>query len=113
MYDAGGVMGLMMKAVLGARAPEYTFSFNGDLNCMGIQAQFLKLKGFDIAFNDVYPCVKTEDEFKRAIKLIFDNDVEGWWNYREKILKYGICDEQTWQQKIEAYSAVRAAKSRD
>jgi len=67
------------------------YYFDGDLCQMAEQKNFLQRRGFNIIMSDVYPTVKTEEEFKKALRLIWDNKIEGWWHYIEYYVKYGIC----------------------
>jgi hypothetical protein len=101
-HNVPGVYGLLVHAINKERATGFA-SLNGDLNQMSIQADVLRANGFTITFSDVYPIVQTEDEFKRALKLFWDRQVPGWWNYREKMLKYEICTEDQWKEKLDAY----------
>jgi hypothetical protein len=79
-------------------------TLNGDLNQMSIQAEALRANGFEIGFSDVYPVVKTEDDFKRALKFLWDREVPGWWHYQERMIEYGICTKESWRNRLEAYS---------
>lgn len=101
-----GVMGLMAHAVNGSNATGFA-SLNGDLNQMSIQADFLRAQGFTIRFSDVYPVIETEDDFKRALKLLWDRQVAGWWHYRERMIEYGICTNESWTNKLQAYTETR------
>ncbi len=81
----------------------YNFTLNGDLSQMATQKVFLVKNGFDVGQLDVYPALKTEEEYLRAIKLIFEHRIEGWWNYKDdckeikiELLtrrKHRLCDE--------------------
>ena len=70
------------------------YTFQGDLQQMFTQEDFLKKH---------YPAVKTKDEFNQALALIFKNRVWGWWQYKDEIIKLGICDLLEWQQAIDQY----------
>jgi hypothetical protein len=105
-HNIVGVMGLMSHAINKSRAEGFA-SLNGDLNQMSIQADVLRAQGFTITFNDVYPIVQTEDDFKRALKLLWDRQVAGWWHYRERMIEYGICTNETWTNKLQEYTASR------
>jgi hypothetical protein len=110
-YNPVGVWGLMAHAVNKSSAPEYGHSLNGDLNQMGIQGEVLRAQGFDVRHNDVYPCLRTTEDFKRALQLFWDRETEGWWNYRERMIEYGICTEETWKAKLDAYCERRKERS--
>ena len=107
-HNVPGVYGLLIHAVNKDRAEGP--ALNGDLNSMSIQADVLRAQGFTIRFNDVYPVLETEDDFKRALQLFWDREVPGWWNYREKMIQYGICNDQnSWAEKLQSFTA----KSKD
>jgi hypothetical protein len=101
-HNVNGVFGLMLHAVNKSNAHGFA-SLQGDLNQMSIQAEALRAHGFEIGFSDVYPIVKTEDDFKRALRLLWDHEVPGWWHYKEKMTQYGICTEESWKEKLENY----------
>jgi hypothetical protein len=52
--------------------------------------EVLKQNGFDVARRDVYPAVRTKEEFGRAIMLIWKWRVRGWWNYRAQLEALGV-----------------------
>jgi hypothetical protein len=101
-HNIVGVYGLMMHAV-NKRNDTGFASLQGDLNQMSIQAEALRAQGFDIGFSDVYPIVRTEDDFKRALKLLWDREIPGWWHYLERMVEYGICTKESWQEKLDNY----------
>lgn len=96
-----GVFGLLSSAVNKASAPaEYTFYLSGDLCQMSTQKGFLCNQGFDVSQRDVHPVLKEED-VPRALKLIYQNRVEGWWNYKEKYVKLSICTAEEFDTALE------------
>lgn len=76
--------------------------FEGDLNQMGIIQEVLKAVGFDIVKNDVYPGFPKdqEEEYKRALRFIWDYKIPGWWNQRRKLIQYEICTEEQYQEAL-------------
>lgn len=72
------------------------FTFDGDLNQLGIIYQRLSEAGFDVVKNDVYPGFPKDQEetYRQGLRFLFDNQVTGWWNQRSALLKYQICTEQ-------------------
>lgn len=90
----GSVYDLLSSA--GSNAPkEYDFSVQGDLCQMGAQKEFLQKRGFDLRQSDVYPVLKEEDK-KDALEAIWNARVEGWWHYKETMVKLGICTAEDW-----------------
>lgn len=67
------------------------YNFEGDLNQMAKQKRLLTNHGFDIVMWDVHPTVKTEEEYNRALSLIWSSRCEGWWHYKEHYFKHNIC----------------------
>jgi hypothetical protein len=68
-----------------------SYSFQGDLCQMSKQERLLVNYGFKIKMLDVYPTVETEEEFIKAISLIWNMKCEGWWHYRDWYFKHNIC----------------------
>lgn len=67
------------------------FTFSGDLNQMSVQKAFLQDNFFEVGQCGVYPAVKDQETFDRAIKAIWENRVEGWWNYKDKLITLQAC----------------------
>jgi hypothetical protein len=63
---------------------------NGDLSQMGIMSRVLREAGFDVRHSDIYPVIQGY-EIPRALKHLWDQRVDGWWNNRGNLIKYGIC----------------------
>ncbi|MBU2704102.1 L-rhamnose mutarotase [Sporomusaceae bacterium BoRhaA] len=73
----------------------------GDLHQLGVQSLFLRRNGFDIEQVDVFSAVETEDEYNEAIALFYQNRVEGWWNYKDELIKYRICTEDEFKKALQ------------
>lgn len=98
-FEFGDGMGLLGSA--GEEAPEeYGFSVSGDLNQMAEQKRFLLSHGFDIRQNDVYPSIKGSDK-KRALELIWNHRVAGWWHYDEKYYDLKICTKEEFDKALD------------
>lgn len=69
------------------------FVFEGDLNQMGIIYARLLWAGFRVVKSDVYPGFPRdqEEEYIKALRFLFDNRVEGWWNQERDLVRYEIC----------------------
>lgn len=71
------------------------YLLDGDLNQMSIQKSKLLERGIKIEQQDVYPAISSESEYVKALQIIWNSKIEGWWNYKTQFLKYEICtDEQ-------------------
>ena len=66
---------------------------------MSNQKVFLVHRGFKVAQNDVYPCLKAEDE-KAALQAIWDYKCDGWWHYLDEYVKHGICTQEQWKKEL-------------
>ena len=93
MDNLDGVCDLLQSAVDKKRDTGFA-TINGDLNQMSIQKEFLRGQGFDLGQSDVYPIVRTEEDWKRALGLFWQYKVQGWWHYEAHYVKYNICTKQ-------------------
>jgi hypothetical protein len=88
---APGVLDLI-GAAIGKRSDSgFSFTLSGDLAGMGAQKEFLLSQGFEVGQLDCYPALRTEGDFTRAIKAIFEKRIEGWWNYERDLVDRGVC----------------------
>jgi hypothetical protein len=80
------------------------YCLNGDLNQMGTMEEVLRNAGFDVvrSSDGTYPGFPKEAkaEYHRALKWLFDRDVEGWWN--QQLVSEGICTQAEFSAKLEA-----------
>lgn len=75
------------------------FLLDGDLNQMSIQRNFLLSRGFEVLQNNVYPSLSKED-LKRALTLIWQQNVAGWWHYQKKYEELEICTAEEFKNKL-------------
>jgi hypothetical protein len=101
----GGIETLIVAAADRRRDEGFTHLLEGDLSQMSAQKKFLRGEGFEVGQNDVYPALRDEETFLRAIKLIFEHRVEGWWNYERKLVEHGICTQPEFDAAIARASA--------
>ncbi len=83
------MINLINSAIKKEENTKYSFFLSGDLLQMSTQKTFLLNKGFDVKQNNVYPCLKPTD-VKKALGLIWEFKIDGWWNYEEKYIEFGI-----------------------
>ncbi len=88
-----GIYNLIRSAMDKEQDKDHTFFLQGDLIQMSNQKSFLIAKGFSVAQNDVYPCLKTED-IAKALRAIWFSKIEGWWHYKKEYIEHGICTEE-------------------
>jgi hypothetical protein len=77
------------------------FFLKGTLEECKAQREFLKQNGFDVLYSFSQPVLREEDK-KAALKLIWDKWVDGWWHYKDEMIKdemikYGITDLDRWK----------------
>jgi len=72
---------------------------SGDLSQMGTQRRVLNRHGVETIQSDVYPCIKQED-IPRAMKIIWDNRVEGWWHYESEYVAHSICSKEEFKTRL-------------
>jgi len=75
----------------------------GDLHQLGVQELFLRQQGFNVKQVDMLPALTTKEEYIRALRAIYNQYVEGWWNYQYQCVRYGICTEDEFKQKFKSY----------
>ncbi|MGE5329294.1 MAG: hypothetical protein ACM3KR_07295 [Deltaproteobacteria bacterium] len=93
-----GVAGLMSGA--GKNMDVVLFTFKGDLRQMAEQQRALQDAGIQVLRRDVYPGVKTEEDFIKALTIIWTQRVEGWWHYKERYAQYGICTKNQYNRRL-------------
>ena len=77
------------------------FSMQGDLNQMGIQRSVLSKCGVPVNTSEGIPYMfESEEVFVKAMQIMWDNSVEGWWNYREYLINANICTKQGYKDKL-------------
>lgn len=95
-----GVMSLLSSAGSGKTDQRQKWYLSGDLRQMSEQEDFLKRNGFNVGRSDAYPVLYSEDDHKRALSLIFEHSVPGWWHYQNKYIEYGICTGREFNDKL-------------
>lgn len=82
-----------LTALAGRADNRAYYIFSGDLSQMGRIETFLRSHGFPVVKRDVYPGFAKEhkDEFVRALKLVFEHRLDGWWNQEAALIEHGVC----------------------
>jgi hypothetical protein len=78
------------------------FLLLGDLAQLYGQKMFLLMRGFPVEQKGVYPGFASEDDFKRALTLIWETKFIGWWHYDREYVSYGICTKEEFDAALEA-----------
>ena len=70
----------------------------GDLSQLATQKEVLS-KGFDYYMSDVYPVVR-EASVKNFLYFMYNQNIEGWWHYRDVFVEYNICTAEEFIEKL-------------
>ena len=89
---------LLTAAKKGESDKTYSFFLSGDLSQMATQRTFLNEHGVTTKQNNVYPCLK-ECDVEIALKLIWENRVDGYWHYEDRYIKHGICTKEEFRER--------------
>lgn len=108
--SAGG----LFDALSGMHDNRAYFTFDGDLNQLGTIYRRLHDAGFAVVKSNVYPGFPedAEDEYRRALDYVYGCRVNGWWNQREALIRYGICTEDEYTAALDALCASERVKGR-
>lgn len=100
--DLNGIIDLVQAATNKETNPEYDFFLQGDLGRLAEQKSQLIIWGFDVQQNDCYPCLKKSDA-KRALELILNFRISGWWQYENNYIELGICTKKEFDYNLESW----------
>ena len=70
-----------------------------DLNQMFNQRDVLTKRGISVIESGGIPMVHSSD-YERSLRIIWNDKIEGWWNYRNDLISLGICTEEEYKEKI-------------
>lgn len=80
------------------------YILSGDLNQMGTMERVLREAGFNVirSQSGTYPGFPqdAEEEYKRALKYLFDNRIAGWWNQHD-LTKYGLVTKEEFDEALQ------------
>lgn len=78
------------------------YTLEGDLSQMGRMEQVLRGAGFPVVKWDVYPgfTKENEEQYIEALRYIFQNRIEGWWNQERKLIQYEICTQEQFDRAL-------------
>lgn len=75
----------------------YGYFLNGDLHQMYSQMDWLKHKGISVSMDGGIPIVCNEEDYIKALNIIWLGKLEGWWNYDTEFEKYNICSKDEYK----------------
>lgn len=76
-------------------------TLEGDLSQMGTMSQILDDAGFPMRHSGIYPVIQgTAEQIKAALKYLWDCEINGWWNQDRALIKYGICTDAEFTNKL-------------
>jgi hypothetical protein len=78
--------------------------FEGDLNQMATQRQRLRQLDFDIADGSGIPVFRTESDFRRGLRIFWEEKIAGWWVYRKNLIGMEICTRAEYREALDAES---------
>lgn len=78
------------------------FRLDGDLCQMAAMARTLRAAGFAVVNSGVFPGFARDDEegYVRALRHLFEHRVEGWWNQKRDLVKYGVCTQEEFDRAL-------------
>lgn len=78
------------------------YTLDWDLHQIGVMRKFLNSQGLRVVSNNVYPGFEKEreEDFKNALQLLYQNRIEWWWNQRSNLIKYKICTNDEFIEKL-------------
>ena len=94
-HGSPGVFGLINER--DTHDAGYTFTFDGDLCQMSAQKEFLRDNFFEVGQCGVYPAVKDQETFDKAITAIWNGRVEGWWHYEKRLVELKVCTHEEYR----------------
>ena len=97
-----GVFDMLSQAKKNESNESYSIHLDGDLCQMSAQHKFLKSRGVDVQFNNVYPCVRPCDK-EITFKLIWEYRCDGWWLYQKKYAELDICDKEEFMKTLSSW----------
>jgi hypothetical protein len=90
---------------------EYKYLLNqGDLRQMANHEKFLRQRGFNLGHVDVFPALATEEEYVCALRAIYNSCIDGWWNYQDQCVRYGICTDDEFRNKFTKIMNAKASR---
>lgn len=93
-----------LTALSGRHDDRAYYMFSGDLSQMGTIEEFLRVRGFPVVKSDVYPGFQKEDlaEYVRALRLIYETKIDGWWNQERALIEHHICTREEFLARLNA-----------
>ena len=113
-HNVRGVISLLGFAAsdAGQRDDGMKYLLDGDLNQMSIQREFLLAQGFSVGQSNVYPCFSAKEDFDKAITLIWELKISGWWHYKDKLVELGVCTTEAFDDALSRQCARSEAARR-
>lgn len=90
------------------------YLLDGDLCQMGTMQRWLREHGFPVVKSGVYPGFKKEDkdQYVAALKALWENRVDGWWNQKRAMVEHGVCAEDAFGRALTFECEAREAQRR-
>lgn len=82
MEFSTGVAALLANAHAPEPSEEF-YTFEGDLDQMAKAAGVARKLGFEVGVVGGLPYVISKEEYDAVVKYIVDNQIEGYWHYKD------------------------------
>lgn len=82
------------------KAPEMKYHLDGDLRQMGIQESYLRQFNIKLDSWDIHRYFVSEYDYKLSLRIFWNNSVDGWWNYKDELIKYDVCTLDQYNDKL-------------
>lgn len=82
---------LFSNAIISPLPSVQIYTFRGNTEELLEQQIILEMTGINVVMTTEYLVVNKEDEYKRALSVIWNEQVGGWRRYKDQFVKYGIC----------------------
>jgi len=83
----------------------------GDQYQIAEQVKFLKGVGIGVTCASGCYVLAREKEARRALSLIWEMEIPGFWHYREELLQLRICREEEFQAAVDSLSVFYLEKA--
>ncbi len=74
-------------------------SLKGDSVEMQVQKEFLESQGYNLHVKDGIPKI-ADSKYPQSLKLIYLQDIKGWWNYKNELILFDICTEEQFYKRL-------------
>jgi len=77
----------------GSKSADCRYTLSGTIAKMNVQRAYLAENGFEFEDMGPYPALRTLDEFHRAVLMIWEKKLPGWYCYHDTLHAIGVSHE--------------------